>query len=107
LAGSPGTTLIAQEWGPPSGIIGLQWHLTLLADHPVARMTTLLVAPDARRRGLGRLLLKAASQAARVAGCDMLECFSDAGHPFLDSFLLATGFVQSGQRFVRALRKKS
>jgi aminoglycoside 6'-N-acetyltransferase I len=102
----PGTTLLAHEWGPPSGIITLHWYPTIEADHPIAQLTTLLVAPDARRRGIGRLLLKAASQAARVAGCDSLECFSNRTQPELQAFLLATGFAGLHNRFVRSLRKK-
>ena len=103
----PGITLIAQEWGPPSGLVALHWYPTLMADYLTARMVILLVAPDARRRGLGRLLLKSASQAARIAGCDLLECFAGDDQPALPAFLLATGFTQSHMRFVRPLRKRA
>ena len=107
LQSFPGIALIAQEWGPPSGLIVLHWYASLAADDPVARMTLLCVAPDARRRGIGRLLVKAASQAARAAGCATLECFAQSDSPALRAFLAATGFSQSAERFVRPLRKKS
>ena len=100
-----GTVLVALEWGPPSGLVALHWHRVLEAPHPVAWITTLLVDPDTRRRGIGRLLVKAASQAARVAGCDTLELVVPAGNADLDGFCRATGFTKAGSRFRRPLRK--
>jgi aminoglycoside 6'-N-acetyltransferase I len=102
----PGAALIALDWGPPSGLVVLHWYRTLGAAQPTAQITTLLVSPDERRRGIGRLLLKAAAQAARVAGCDALEMTVAVEEPTLPAFCLATGFTASGSRFVRALRKK-
>jgi aminoglycoside 6'-N-acetyltransferase I len=46
-----GVALLALEWGPPSGLIVLNWYRTLSADLAVAQISTLLVAPDDRRRG--------------------------------------------------------
>jgi aminoglycoside 6'-N-acetyltransferase I len=102
----PGAALVALEWGPPSGLVVVHWYRTLGAEQPTAQITTLLVGPDERRRGIGRLLLKAASQAARVAGCDVLELAVAGEEPTLSAFCLATGFAETGSRFVRALRKK-
>ena len=100
-----GTVLVALEWGPPSGLVALHWHRTLGAPHPVAQITALLVDPDARRRGVGRLLVKAASQAARVAGCDTIELMVPAPGGDLDGFCRATGFAGAGSWFRRPLRK--
>jgi aminoglycoside 6'-N-acetyltransferase I len=102
----PGTALVALEWGPPSGLVVLHWYRTLIATQPTAQITTLLVGPDQRRRGIGRLLVKAAAQAARVAGCGALEVAAAAEQPALEEFCRATGFTAAGPRFVRALRKK-
>ncbi len=99
--------MMAQEWGPPGAIVTLHWYSSLLADQATARLTLLLVAPESRRRGLARLLLKAASRAARQAGCDRLECFASGGQAELRAFLLATGFAQSGEHFLRSLRKNA
>jgi aminoglycoside 6'-N-acetyltransferase I len=104
---APGTALIAVEWGPPSGLVILHWYRTLDADQPTAQITTLLVGPDDRRRGIGRLLVKAAAQAARVAGCGALELLTTPDDQSLHQFCRATGFTEAGSRFVRPLRKKA
>jgi aminoglycoside 6'-N-acetyltransferase I len=101
----PGAALLALEWGPPSGLVLLHWYRTLDADQPTAQITALLVGPDERRRGIGRLLVKAAAQAARVAGCGTLELRAAPEKPTLRQFCLATGFIEAAQLFVRPLRK--
>jgi aminoglycoside 6'-N-acetyltransferase I len=102
----PSAALIAAAWGPPSGLVLLHWYRTLDADQPVAQITTLLVGLDERRRGIGRLLVKAAAQAARVAGCGTLELLAAREDQSLHQFCLATGFIGVGHCFVRPLRKK-
>ncbi len=101
-----GTALLALEWGPPSGLVALHWRPTLTATLPVAHVSLLLVDAPARHRGIGRLLVKAAAQAARVAGCGTLELASlDAQHD-LHAFCQANGFTVQGPCFVRPLRKR-
>jgi aminoglycoside 6'-N-acetyltransferase I len=101
-----GSALIAAAWGPPAGFVLLHWYRTLAADQPTAQITTLLVAPDERRRGVGRLLVKAAAQAARVAGCGTLEIMASTEERALREFCRATGFSEVGSQFFRPLRKK-
>ncbi len=100
-----GTALIAGQWGPPSGLVVLHWYPTLQDARPIAQITTLLVGLEDRRRGIGRLLLKAAAQAARIAGCGRLELVAPADAPSLHEFCRATGFAEAGRQFVRSLRK--
>ena len=102
----PGAALLAVEWGPPSGLVLLHWYRTLAADQPTAQIATLLVGPNERRRGIGRLLIKAAAQAARVAGCGTLELLAAPEEPTLLQFCRATGFTEAGPYFARPLRKK-
>ena len=101
-----GVALIAVGWGPPSGLVLLHWYRTLNADRPTAQITTLLVGPNERRRGIGRLLVKASAQAARVAGCGALELLAAPNDQTLHQFCRATGFAEVCPRFVRPLRKK-
>lgn len=107
LQQAAGTALLALEWGPPSGIVVLTWYPVLAGDHMVARITTLLVGPDERRRGVGRLLLKAASQAARAAHCTALHLPDPDHEPTMAAFARASGFDVHGADFVRGLRKGS
>ena len=102
----PGALLIADEWGPPSGLIVAHWHAVLSADLKVGWVSALLVDPARRRNGIGRVLLKAASQAARSAGCGELVLSSAAEAGELRAFCLATGFVEAGGVFSRPLRKR-
>jgi hypothetical protein len=44
-----GLVLLAEEWGPPSGILVLGWRWTLTDVLRVAEVTTLLVDPEQRR----------------------------------------------------------
>jgi|UPI0006487C40 N-acetylglutamate synthase-like GNAT family acetyltransferase len=103
----PGLLLIADEWGPASGVIAVHWHSVLTADLKVGWISTLFVDPERRRNGVARVLLKAASQAARSAGCGDLVLHPPIGLGDLRAFCLATGFVESGEVLTRALRKRS
>jgi aminoglycoside 6'-N-acetyltransferase I len=107
LMDQPGALLIADEWGPPSGLIAVHWHGVLTADLKVGWISALLVDPERRRNGVARLLLKAASQAARSAGCGELVLTSAAEPGDLRAFCLATGFVEAGALFTRPLRKRA
>jgi aminoglycoside 6'-N-acetyltransferase I len=102
-----GAALVALQWGPPCGLVVLHWYQTLTAAQPTAQITTLFVAPDERRKGIGRMLLKAASQAARVAGCGALEVIAAECGSGLYEFCHSTGFTETGTCFVRALRKQN
>ncbi len=101
-----GTALLAVQWGPPSGIVVLGWYPTLREARPTALVTTLLVGVEDRRRGIGRLLVKAAAQAARLAGCGQMEITAPDDAPHLQGFCTATGFAPAGTRFLRSLRKQ-
>lgn len=106
LVDQPGAVLIADEWGPPAGLVVAHWHAVLAADLKVGSISALLVDPERRRNGVGRLLLKAASQAARSAGCGELVLTSPREAGDLRAFCLATGFEETGERLTRALRKR-
>lgn len=101
------TALVALQWGPPSGLVLMHWYSTLEAASPVAQITLLLVTAEQRRMGIGRLLLKAAAQAARVAGCDRMELIAAPEAPSLHAFCRATGFAEAGSSFTRSLRKQA
>jgi GNAT superfamily N-acetyltransferase len=100
--------LVATGWnGAVIGVIALHWHPGLTADRPLARITALAVAEEERRNGIGRLLIKAGSQAARAAGCDLLEAAPGEGQEAAGAFLGALGFTRTGENLARPLRKRA
>jgi len=107
LRTAAGATLIALRWGPPSGLMEMHWYRTLEAARPVAQITTLLVGVEERRLGIGRLLVKAAAQAARTAGCGSLHISVPQDATDLHEFCRATGFAEAGSLFTRSLRKQA
>ncbi len=100
------TALVATQWGPPSGLVVLHWHPTLQSAAPVARISLLVVDEEDRRRGIGRLLVKGAAQAARSAGCDRMEIATPPGLSSLEAFCRATGFAEAHAGFARSLRRQ-
>ena len=105
MGGQPGGVLLAEDYGPPVGVLACSWTLTLTADPPAALITALIVDPERRRRGIARLLLKAAAQAARQAGCGRLDLHASETKGALKAFCEATGFENEGVLFTRSLRK--
>jgi len=103
-----GAVLVATGWnGAVIGVIALHWQPGLTSDRPVARIAALAVAEEERRNGIGRVLIKAGSQAARQAGCDSLEAAPPEGAGPAAAFLSALGFVPAGANTVRPLRKRA
>ena len=54
---SPGTeevgvVLLAEDWGPPSGVLHVHWWTPLLSAAPVALISTLLVPQTGAASGL-------------------------------------------------------
>ena len=98
--------LVTSGWSGLNGLIALGWSPGLQQPRPVARITALVVDEDERRHGIGRLLLKAASQAARAAGCDVVDVAGADGQGALAAFCRATGFAEAGTVFARSLRRR-
>lgn len=101
-----GSALVAVEWGPPSGLIALAPVRTLDAPRPSGLITTLVVAAESRRNGIGRILLKAAGRAARQAGCDRLLLTVGPAQDDLRAFCAAAGFTDEGRVHMRPLLKR-
>ena len=98
--------LVATGFAPAIGVVALHWSRSLTSNAGRACVDVLVVNKEDRGRGIGRMLLRSASQLARMAGCDVLEvatwqCGEDGS-----SFLVATGFTGCGQLMSRALRRR-
>ncbi len=101
------TVLVAAGYGPVVGVVVVNWCRMLHHARPLARITTLVVDDRERGCGIGRILVKAASQTARMAGCDVLELTTGMHREAAHAFYRAIGFEQSSLRFSRSLRRKS
>ena len=53
-----GVMLLADDWGPPAGLVAVHWAATLSRDLKSACLSELFVDPDRRRAGVARLLLR-------------------------------------------------
>jgi N-acetylglutamate synthase-like GNAT family acetyltransferase len=89
--------LVAQE----DGVIGcVAWQvIQTLHRGPIGRITLLLVASGARRRGVGTSLIEAAKTALEKQGCVLMEAVSDIEIRNSHGFFRALGFKQSSYRF--------
>ncbi len=96
--------LVATGHAGLSGVVALHWAPDLFHARPVARVTALAVEAEERRHGIGRLLLKAASQAARGAGCEALLLTPEGEGA--EAFCRATGFTDRGLVLERSLRRR-
>ncbi len=96
--------LVATGYAGLAGLVALHWAPGLLHAQPVAHATALVVDPGERRHGIGRLLLKAASQAARIAGCSLLLLAPEG--EAAEAFCRATGFSGHGLLLERPLRRR-
>ena len=95
--------LLAAEGGEVVGLIALHWTPMLHHAGPVARITALVVRDGWRGRGVGRALVDAGSEAARRAGCGLLELTTALCRTDARAFYEALGFAASSLRLHRPL----
>lgn len=102
LAGQGRPPLVA-ETDRIVGCITLGMTPVLHRPRPVGRMTMLVVAEDARGRGFGRLLVKAAEDRLREAGCGLIEVTSNLRRADAHAFYERLGYERTSYRFYRSL----
>jgi len=76
-----------------------------LFERPAAqcRLTTLVVAPGHRRRGIARALVRAVEEHARELGCFRIEVTTRPTRPEATPFYLGIGFEERPRRLVKPL----
>ena len=99
--------LVATGFAPAIGVVALHWSRGLTSDTGLARIDMLVVNREERGRGIGRMLLKSASQLARMAGCGVLEVLAGGCGEGGGSFLATTGFTGRGLLMHRSLRRRT
>jgi len=95
--------LLARCEGRACGLMALDFMYYLPLGATTCRITTLVIAPEAQRRGLGRQLLREAERRARVACAARLELASAAHRHDAHAFYRACGYGEGAVRFVKLL----
>ena len=99
LAERGGAFMQVDESGRALGFFSVARHSVLHAAGPIGLITSLVVAADARRMGVGRAMVAAAQAWARDAGCVRLIVTSGEHRPDAHAFYPACGMAYSGRRF--------
>jgi GNAT superfamily N-acetyltransferase len=95
--------LATDDAGQILGLTVLARHAALHATGPVAYITALVTAPDARGRGVGRALVDAAEGWARAGGCVRLSVTSAEHRADAHAFYPRCGMPCTGRRFSKPL----
>ncbi len=88
------------------GVVGLATvhsRAVLHASRPVAQLTALVVTPQARGQGIGRVLVAWAEQWARDRGADRLVVTTALHRAEAPRFYERLGFEHTGRRYVKQL----
>jgi GNAT superfamily N-acetyltransferase len=85
------------------GVITLHTMVVLHRPRAVGRITSLVVDPEARGRGLGRALVSAAEKTLTEAGCGLVEVTSHARRMAAHDFYRHLGYEQTSWRFAKTL----
>lgn len=93
---------VAESEGEVLGFLGLHRGWAFEHDRPYARLTALVVAERARRRGVGARLVELADGWARERGAFVLMLNTSTHREGAHRFYESLGFARTGYRYARA-----
>jgi ribosomal protein S18 acetylase RimI-like enzyme len=96
-------TFVAVTDDRVSGMIGLCWTDSYEHDDLTGRIIALVVAEEARRRGVGRELLLAAEQYFAEHKVSRISLTTRIDREGAHRFYAAAGYSQTGYRFAKVL----
>lgn len=96
-AGEP--PLVADEGGAVLGLVAFHAMPLVQEAAPLGRLTFLLVAPDARRRGIGRALVEEAAARLADAGCSRIEALAEIELAAAPDFFRRLGWTRNAYRY--------
>jgi GNAT superfamily N-acetyltransferase len=85
------------------GLCGVHRMVTVHRPAPVGRISALVVARDAQYLGIGRMLVEAAEQFLKKAGCQLVEVTSNDRRTAAHAFYRHLGYERSSIRFFKKL----
>ena len=85
------------------GFIGVHRMVTVHRDAPVGRIPVLVVAKDAQKLKLGRMLVEAAEEWCRKQGCKLIEVTSNDRRAEAHAFYRHMGYERTSVRFFKKL----
>jgi len=95
--------LLAELDGEVCGMVSLYALYSLAHGCDLARITAMVVEPDAQRRGIGRRLLREAEALARRTGVARIEVTSNSRRDDAHAFYRGCGYSDDSLRFMKLL----
>jgi ribosomal protein S18 acetylase RimI-like enzyme len=95
--------LVATLGNDVVGVCAIERMLTIHREHPVGRISHLVVAAEVRGQGIGRMLTQAAEQRLRKLGCEVVEITSNDRLAEAHAFYRHMGYERTSIRFCKAL----
>lgn len=95
--------LLAELDGEVCGLVALYSLYSLAHGSDLARITAMVVAPEAQRRGVGRRLLREAEALARRTGIARIEITSNSQREGAHAFYRGCGYSDDSLRFLKLL----
>jgi predicted N-acetyltransferase YhbS len=91
--------LVADEGGALLGLVGFHAVPLVQEEAPLGRLTFLLVAPEARRRGIGQALVEEAAARLADAGCGRVEALAEIELGAAPDFFRRLGWTRNAYRY--------